>query len=183
MSTATVEQIGQNFAVWLAAVRRGETVAIVDEGREIARLTPPIEKPQSKAPNPWTNRMAELEAIFPEPVLGASEGAGRNACRPSLMFAYADSSLLMKLYVREPNSPDAIAAVQKVGKPLLFTPLHKLEISGSIRCNVKRGTLTASKAAQALPLLQHDLKNAVYVISLGGLAAGLQSGSSLEPTP
>lgn len=79
------------------------------------------------------------------------------------MFAYADSSLLMKLYVREPNSLDAIAAVQKAGKPLLFTPLHNLEISGSIRCNVKRGTLTASKAAQALRLLRHDLKNGVYV--------------------
>jgi antitoxin (DNA-binding transcriptional repressor) of toxin-antitoxin stability system len=76
MSTVTVEQLAQNFAVWLAAVRRGETVAIVENGREIARLTPPppIEAPQSRAVDPWANRMAELETIFPEPVLGVSEG-------------------------------------------------------------------------------------------------------------
>ncbi len=73
MSTATVEQIEQDFAAWLAAVRRGETVAIVDKGQEIARLTPPVEKAQPMAANPWANRMAELEAIFPEPVLGASK--------------------------------------------------------------------------------------------------------------
>jgi antitoxin (DNA-binding transcriptional repressor) of toxin-antitoxin stability system len=73
MSIATVEQIGQKFAVWLAAVQRGETVAIVDSGREIARLTPSLEKNPSKTVNPWANRMAELEALFPEPVLGASE--------------------------------------------------------------------------------------------------------------
>ncbi|HRQ90455.1 MAG TPA: type II toxin-antitoxin system prevent-host-death family antitoxin [Bacteroidia bacterium] len=75
MSTATVEQIGQNFAAWLSAVQRGETVAIVDKGREIARLTPPTGKEETPAASdPWANRMAELEAIFPHPVAGASEG-------------------------------------------------------------------------------------------------------------
>lgn len=43
MSTATVDQIGRDFAVWLAAVRRGETVAIVEAGREIARLVPSVD--------------------------------------------------------------------------------------------------------------------------------------------
>ncbi len=54
--------------------------------------------------------------------------------------------------------------IQSVGKPPLFTPLHQLEISGAIRCNVKRGTLTASKAAQALLLLRRDLNMGVYAI-------------------
>ncbi|HRQ90454.1 MAG TPA: type II toxin-antitoxin system VapC family toxin [Bacteroidia bacterium] len=79
------------------------------------------------------------------------------------MQAYADSSLLIKLYVREPNSPDALALVRGIGKPLLYTPLHQLEIAGAIRCNVKRGVLTASKAAQALLLLRRDLNAGVYV--------------------
>ncbi len=42
----------------------------------------------------------------------------------------------------------------------------RLEILGSIRCNVKRGTLTSAKAAQALRLLRNDLKTGVYVIPL-----------------
>ncbi len=41
MSTATVDQMGRDFSAWLAAVQRGETVAIVDAGREVARLVPP----------------------------------------------------------------------------------------------------------------------------------------------
>lgn len=40
MSTATAEQIDEDFTAWLAAVRRSETVAIVDAGREVARLVP-----------------------------------------------------------------------------------------------------------------------------------------------
>ncbi len=31
------------------------------------------------------------------------------------MQAYADSSLLIKLYVREPNSPEAVALVRGIG--------------------------------------------------------------------
>ncbi len=73
MSTATVEQIGQNFGVWLAAVRRGETVAIVEKGREVARLTPAVEPSQATTANPWAERMAKLEAIYTEPVSGVSE--------------------------------------------------------------------------------------------------------------
>jgi len=72
MSTATVEEIGQNLGLWLAAVRRGETVAIVEKGREIARLTPPSVEAAPAKSDPWAGRMAELEAIFPDPVAGAS---------------------------------------------------------------------------------------------------------------
>jgi antitoxin (DNA-binding transcriptional repressor) of toxin-antitoxin stability system len=40
MSTATVDQMEQDFAAWLAAVRHGETVTIVEGGQEVARLVP-----------------------------------------------------------------------------------------------------------------------------------------------
>jgi antitoxin (DNA-binding transcriptional repressor) of toxin-antitoxin stability system len=42
VSTATVDQMQQDFAAWLAAVRHGETVAIVEGGQEVARLVPPM---------------------------------------------------------------------------------------------------------------------------------------------
>lgn len=81
MSTATVFQLGQNLHAWIAAVQQGDTVAIVDGGREVARLMPPVKAlettPAAATPrlhDDWTRqRMAELEAIFPEPVIGASE--------------------------------------------------------------------------------------------------------------
>jgi len=80
MSTATVFQIGQDLRAWIAAVQQGDTIAIVDGGREVTRLVPPAKvetTPAAATPrlhDDWTRRrMAELEAIFPEPVIGASE--------------------------------------------------------------------------------------------------------------
>ena len=75
MSTATLQQFGQSLPSWLALVQRGETVAIMDGGLEVARLVPP-EKRSAVAATPawsWKGHLAELEAIFPEPILGASE--------------------------------------------------------------------------------------------------------------
>jgi len=75
MSTATVQQLGQSLPSWLALVQRGETVAIMDGGKEVARLVP-AEKRTAAAAAPawsWKDHLAELEAIFPEPVIGASE--------------------------------------------------------------------------------------------------------------
>ncbi len=75
MSTATLQQFGQSLPSWLALVQRGETVAIMDGGQEVARLVPP-EKRVAVATKPawsWKDHLAELEAIFPEPVIGALE--------------------------------------------------------------------------------------------------------------
>lgn len=44
------------------------------------------------------------------------------------MMAYADSSLLLKLYLREPETPAALAAVRALAQPIAFTYLHRLEI-------------------------------------------------------
>ncbi len=81
MSTATVFQIGQNLHAWIAAVQQGDTVAILDGGREVARLMPPMKELETtlavatpRLHDDWTRqRMVELEAIFPEPITGASE--------------------------------------------------------------------------------------------------------------
>ncbi|MFN0076989.1 MAG: type II toxin-antitoxin system Phd/YefM family antitoxin [Prosthecobacter sp.] len=75
MSVATLQQFGQSLPSWLALVQRGETVAIVDGGHELARLVPPEKQKTVTAPPAWSwkDHLAELEAIFPEPVIGASE--------------------------------------------------------------------------------------------------------------
>ena len=76
MSTATISELGANLRSLLAAVQVGDTIAIVENGEEIARIVPP-----SKTKNiatgtanldSWSRqRLADLEAVFPEPVIGA----------------------------------------------------------------------------------------------------------------
>lgn len=67
MSTATIQQIGQNFAAWIVTVQRGETVAIVDGGREVARLTPPVTRAApvaTAAPLVWPDFAARQRRTF-----------------------------------------------------------------------------------------------------------------------
>lgn len=51
-------------------------------------------------------------------------------------MAYADSSLLLKLYLREPETPAALAAMGRASGPVFFTELHRLEIVNAIRRNL-----------------------------------------------
>lgn len=74
MSTATVQQIGNDLPAWLAAVQRGDTVAIVDAGREIARLVPPVRKANAAAPASdvrWPDFAARRRSIFGDKLLPA----------------------------------------------------------------------------------------------------------------
>lgn len=49
------------------------------------------------------------------------------------MRAYADSSFIVKLITREPDSESVIADYRRVGKPaLFFLPLHALEVRNAI---------------------------------------------------
>ena len=80
MSIVTVSQIGEDLRAWISAVQRGDTVAIIDGGREVARLVPalaeataPPAQRQPAADETWVNeRLAELEETFPELVIGAT---------------------------------------------------------------------------------------------------------------
>jgi antitoxin (DNA-binding transcriptional repressor) of toxin-antitoxin stability system len=73
MSTVTVQQIGNDLLGWLAAVQRGDTVAIVDAGREIARLVPP-DREASAVPTSdvhWPDFAARRRSIFGDKLLPA----------------------------------------------------------------------------------------------------------------
>lgn len=75
MSTATITELGANLHTFLAAVRVGDTVAVMDGGKEIARLVPPSKPKAAPAAVEcsWKDHLARLEEIFPEPVPGMSE--------------------------------------------------------------------------------------------------------------
>jgi antitoxin (DNA-binding transcriptional repressor) of toxin-antitoxin stability system len=78
MSTATISELGANLHTFLAAVRVGDTVAVMDGGKEIARLVPPGAAKAAPAAalklDAWAqHRLDELNEIFPEPVVGVGE--------------------------------------------------------------------------------------------------------------
>jgi len=79
MSVATLQQFGQSLPSWVALVQRGETVAIMDGGREVARLVPP-EAPHDKsapaaAPVRWPDFAARRRAVFGDTVFPAGTAA------------------------------------------------------------------------------------------------------------
>jgi predicted nucleic acid-binding protein len=61
-------------------------------------------------------------------------------------MVYVDSGVLIKLYVREPNSPDAAAVVGAL-PAIPLTPLHELEIRNTLRALVGRGAITEGRRA------------------------------------
>lgn len=77
MSVATLQQIGQDLPAWVALVQHGETVAITQAGRVVARLMPPeaSETKTSPAPVRWPDFAARRRAVFGDVVLPAGTAA------------------------------------------------------------------------------------------------------------
>lgn len=80
------------------------------------------------------------------------------------MTAYADSSLLLKLYLREPETPSALAAVRAVAQPIAFTSLHRLEIANAIRRNAASRKVRLSQAVKAMRTLRLDMRGGFYTL-------------------
>lgn len=72
------------------------------------------------------------------------------------MSVYVDSGVLIKLYVREPNSAAAAAVVQKMTSVPL-TPLHELEIRNTFRTLVGRGVITDGQRAASEHVFDVDI--------------------------
>lgn len=80
------------------------------------------------------------------------------------MAAYADSSLLLKLYIREPDTLAAWQAVNRMHEPLIFTPLHRLEMMNGIRRCATSRKVTRSQAVRAMLILRGHLKGGRYAL-------------------
>lgn len=72
------------------------------------------------------------------------------------MKAYFDSAVLIKLYVAEPNSAEAVRWVQQVKAPLIFTPLQELEVRNAIRLKAARKEITDDELRKALRQIKAD---------------------------
>ena len=70
---------------------------------------------------------------------------------------YVDTGILVKSYVFEANSPEAIAILETAGDPLLFSHLHGIEIPNAIRLKRFRGELSKEEEATAIRTMRADV--------------------------
>ena len=75
------------------------------------------------------------------------------------MNHYADSSFLVSCYVQDANTPQARVWLLQAGVPLVFTPLHALEVRNAFKLGVFRGLFSAAAATAAWANLEADLRS------------------------
>ncbi len=63
----------------------------------------------------------------------------------------------MKSYVFETDSPEAIAIIEGVGDPLIFSHVHAIEIPNAIRLKRFRGEITAAEEMAAIRDFRADV--------------------------
>ena len=73
------------------------------------------------------------------------------------MTVYVDTALLVKSYIREWDSPEAVALLDAAGLPLLYSHLHAIEVPNAICLKQFRGEITQGQRSAALRFLQADL--------------------------
>jgi hypothetical protein len=77
---------------------------------------------------------------------------------------YADSSLILSLYVADSGSETAGQMLENVNEPLVWTAWHELEFRAAIEARVGRGQNTRNEAeAVKAELLKHRERDALYV--------------------
>lgn len=75
------------------------------------------------------------------------------------MAAYLDTGLLIKIYVNEPDSAKALALVESLSGPLLFTRFQRAEVVNTLRCKQGRRELTGADVAKVLADIRADLRS------------------------
>jgi predicted nucleic acid-binding protein len=70
---------------------------------------------------------------------------------------YIDSSLFVKSFVFEQDSPAAIEMIEAVGEPFLFSHLHEIEIPNAIRLKRFRGEITRAQETLAIRAFEADV--------------------------
>lgn len=63
----------------------------------------------------------------------------------------------MKSYVFEGDSREAIAIIEAVGDPLIFSHIHEVEIPNAIRLKRFRGQITKAEEAAAIRVFRADI--------------------------
>ena len=75
------------------------------------------------------------------------------------MPVYFDSSILVKLYVPEPDSAGVLALAGSLTEPIVFTDFHRAEFVTALHCKEGRKEITAAQLAKALADVNQDLQD------------------------
>lgn len=78
---------------------------------------------------------------------------------------YFDSGVLVKLYVAEPRTADAVQFVNDSKNLPPFTGLHGLEMRSALRQKAGRGEISTDDCARLLSDLEADIQSGAYAAS------------------
>jgi predicted nucleic acid-binding protein len=73
------------------------------------------------------------------------------------MDAYFDSAIIVKLYVQEATSPDAIRLVGAYVAPYALTQWQALEVKNVIRLKTFRAEITAAEMNRSITAFEQDI--------------------------
>ena len=73
------------------------------------------------------------------------------------MDAYFDSAIIVKLYVREATSPDAIRLVGAYAAPYVLTQWQALEVKNALRLKAFRSEVTVAEMNQSIAAFEQDI--------------------------
>ena len=73
------------------------------------------------------------------------------------MDAYFDSAIIVKLYVQEATSPDAIRLAGAYAAPYVLTQWQALEVKNAIRLKTFRAEITAAEMNQSIAAFEQDI--------------------------
>ena len=79
------------------------------------------------------------------------------------MKIYFDTGILLKLYVREENSPDAVRLIQAHGTPICLTEFQHTELRNALHRKCARNEISHSELRKALRHIQNDSDAGVLV--------------------
>ena len=73
-------------------------------------------------------------------------------------LAYADTSVIVKSYLDEPDSAEADRVLRGLGGPLAYTPLHEVEVPNAVYLKRFRGEIGVDEERAVLEALRGDLR-------------------------
>ncbi|MEZ0386004.1 MAG: type II toxin-antitoxin system VapC family toxin [Verrucomicrobium sp.] len=76
---------------------------------------------------------------------------------------YADSSFLVSLLMNDAGSSRALQCMSEKSTPLVFTPLHRIEVRNAVRNAAARGAITPADQNLAFRQLDEDLKDGLLI--------------------
>lgn len=87
------------------------------------------------------------------------------------MSTYIDTSIFVKSFILEPDSPAAVEIIEASGEPFAFSHLHEIEIPNAIRLKRFREEITQAEEMAALRAFEADVANRRFVRPVYDLGA------------